>query len=526
MGRVNSTLLTVTKRTSSLYSFSTPKIDSNQLTPVNSSNQHIIKPNENKNNTSVWCEASPIIRSQNTNASFVEPETPYLPNVVSRKENLPELENVNRNLLFEDDENQQQANSNKKQIEMDDEDDEIMAHISEIENRSINNSRSNTKLKEEPSVSIDPQLMVVGFKTARDGVITVKKKTFDTVQSKEAEVSDVVSKENIDPVFKSSAVLNQVNTDARGMMTSGFSTAGGKSILVKKEAYDNAVKRINPDEPISEPVRDKPISTDTRPVIASGFSTAGGRAILVSKENIENAVKKIKEDENGLTSWGSESSLVDTKATITSGFNTAGGKSIAFKKENFEKAVSKVAEEDKKEIKQSIQTTVAPPPRSTTSGHDNSKSFRKPRIVNKSKLEKPNEEPKTINTSVTSLPKENMETVPSNLDPNTFKNVHVFRSSLNETNRLSYLRMSELNVEQVRESSENKVFYRVKPVFELVNCELRYEQAAFNETCGCNRFKCNELFDNPSGAFYYYLISSKPDGTIKSNGRYDRQIRS
>jgi hypothetical protein len=238
------------------------------------------------------------------------------------------------------------------------------------------------------------------------------------------------------------------------IVTSGFQTAGGRSIAVKKELLNQMKDKLfDNSEESTTPSQDAP-------TITSGFQTATGRSIVVNKDLVTIAQEK----------FNSKDSEQDEYKALPSIQSNAGFKVPS-------ETVKKPVAEFKSVVKQALV------PRKV----DNSKSYKRPQLVDKSKLSKYIDDSNSsmvVDSSITANDSIAMEvaessetatnsTIKPNVSDNTFKNVRMFNMSINDTNQISYLKMKDLKVIAVSNENDNVSFYIVKPVFDLIKTDLR-----------------------------------------------------
>jgi hypothetical protein len=244
--------------------------------------------------------------------------------------------------------------------------------------------------------------------------------------------------------------------------------------------------------------------------ITSGFQTAGGRSIAVKKELINQMKDKLFDETDDVVVDKEDSK---SASLITSGFQTATGKSIQVKKdlvllaqdkfihkdsesENMNAKAEPVIQQENENgrLKAPLEVVKKPvadfklpmKPAAASRKVDNSKSFKRPQLVDKTKLNKYIDDSNssvlndlniTVNDSVA------MEVIESqgsegksqqNEPDSTFKNARIFNKSINDMSQISYLKMRDLEVIPVSNRNETSGnFFIVKPVFDLVRTNLR-----------------------------------------------------
>ena len=306
-------------------------------------------------------------------------------------------------------------------------------------------------------------------------------------------MNNVKAKEKIFEI-KDSTVINQAKYRNRepksSLFTTGFQTASGSKISIKKESIDLVEAKSLENDEFFEVIT-SPLDPN---LLVSGFQTAKGRIITVKKDNL--AVIKDKHDSDQIMQseiatsdfWGAKD-IVNLELPLKQNLESISEKSkihfaIEFKMPKFNK---KNVESNNK------PTGIIVPPRMTP--HDNRKSFKKPQLIDKTKLNKYFAEPTTETFSVTntrlSVKTINNESVKSSSPmkfecsnttsvssndslSNDLKTVRLFESSENESNRVYYLKMNDLQVIKKDSCSQkNLCFYQVKPSFELLNLEFK-----------------------------------------------------
>ena len=269
------------------------------------------------------CKMSPIITSslKSTQSKFIRDnetqlsafiETPKLENTVMMSdEGKNNLENINRNLNFDDtlaigenDTTIGHKNSNESKqiadhVQNTDEDDELLAHVTKIESDNtslLNNTKSRYDL-ESGNAQFSNSFVQVGFKTAKGAAISVKKNTLDSVAS---DFDDKIEE----------------NISSDGFIQVGFRTAKGSSIKVKKEALNSAINNFNE---IKDPPNEDSNSNDG--FVQVGFTTAKGSNIKVKKDALNSVISSFNED------------IASTDGLVQVGFTTAKGSTISVKKD-------------------------------------------------------------------------------------------------------------------------------------------------------------------------------------------------
>jgi hypothetical protein len=322
--------------------------------------------------------------------------------------------------------------------------------------------------------SISNGVFNVGFQTA-DG--SVKEENLKIIKNTIFDEHDSVHKDNS---YNFAMHFSNV--------CGGFKTAGGRAISIDQEKI-NLVK----DKLFSA------INDDHFPLKNSGgFQTAGGKSIKISDESIESIKRKIFDQ--------IEPNLE---------FQTAKGSSILVKKDSFDQAKQNHNKSNSTEslsippiknlLLQNQISTIKndafkipsitavnsnnKAPNFNMRARDNSKGYKRPQLVDKTKLNKYIDtdfnNTSIMNESINSLEKSenvsnlmDIDSQPTPPENNLLKNIHVFKNSINKFEKLNYLKMLHVNLETISWSSpetesSQQTFCLVKPSFQIVNTPLR-----------------------------------------------------
>jgi hypothetical protein len=329
-------------------------------------------------------------------------------------------------------------------------------------------------------------VVVSGFQTAAGKSIAVTKESLSLAQEKLNN--------------KEMAVVDA----SPGVILSGFQTAGGKSLTIKKDAMESFKAKLEEkeNEMVFKPPFLAEIGEIKAPVLATGFQTAGGKCIAVKKESLGQAKEKIFENE---VDTPLKESLLSNTSVITSGFQTGNGRSIAVRKEQLDLVKEKfdtskdadaevvaktnptaqLSKENAFKVPTAtVPVAVAKPTNVTAMPRkvDNSKSFKKPQLIDKSKLikyidsvsdETVTSHSNDLNQMETS--KSHPPTIVSNDQVSsdaTFKNVRIFNKNINNISQSSYVTIEDFEVITVQNEITG-ASYLVKPIFSILRTDLR-----------------------------------------------------
>ena len=486
------------------------------------------------------CKMSPIITSSIKkifNSQDDTPSTHSSGKISYESDNKANnLDNLNRNLNFDDtidnDKNSQSqtklfnTNSNNNKLETVEEDDELLAHVEKME------SNNNTKLNDE-------SLFEVGFKTAKGGNIAIKKESLMLREKLHQNENEDMTKTNSDSFI-------QV----------GFMTAKGSNIVVKKETIISIEKKI---EQENFKLKDDIITCSSKAtnsltssvvcnsnnVIFSGFQTATGKKISINEDILEKNIQKlydeksddtfkiplIIENKNMNDSINISNSTLNAKnMTMSVDFKTCSGKKIEVKQSSYEvnKKLLEPLKTDEtteksdtsnsqlkipsivitqpKQINQSIiQPQTIKPPQNLTLNKKvlDGRHFKRPQLLDKSKMNRYVEEPSSNDKSMNNLNDTSLAVSISNLFENTNNKtttsdeMEVTSNLINETNNsdnkikykksIAYLDINSIEVTSFIQNESKKLvnevmvektvpeksytFYKVKPIIKVVRTE-------------------------------------------------------
>ena len=157
---------------------------------------------------------------------------------------------------------------------------------------------------------------------------------------------DVSDKENT-PIGASSKTLLSGGAPSDSIVSSLFTSASGKPVTISKKSLEAAHQKLSnasnfePDQPIpSDPTPAVPPG-DTGDKIASGlFTSASGKPVMISKKGLEEAKSRMATNNEGKPSEASASDRVELSL-----FSTAGGKKVSVSASSMKKAQSIVEAE-------------------------------------------------------------------------------------------------------------------------------------------------------------------------------------
>ena len=272
---------------------------------------------ENGANSSVSAIISPIPRkperlAPNTTAGVLE-------TLQSRVDSTMEIdESTTRTIVMTEDEGLGEVKKNLKFEEEEDTDDGVdkTVLISHTPKLSFKDSPVSFDYSEEVEEEMQSNNNNDNNKMNEDFQFTYE--SYEFTQTQNEEKCQDVSKSLIDEKCsdESSIVLLKPPQET----TSGFSTAGGKRLVVEKSKLDSARQMIS----------DATMTTQL-PSSSSGFSTAGGKRLVVEKSKLDNARQMIS-DATMTTQLRKEPS------TSSSGFSTAGGNRLHVEKSKLDSA--------------------------------------------------------------------------------------------------------------------------------------------------------------------------------------------
>ncbi len=223
----------------------------------------------------------------------------------------------------------------QKPVQTNDNNNSIIAENTPVLNNTVNlisndindqysnlNRNLNFEDEDERNTNIHDNFLVSGFQTAGGKNIIIKKDSFSLASER----------------LKENEATNVPNSNSSNLIFSSFQTAGGKTIQISTDAINKASEKLK--ENTKETYEFGHSAEEPNNVIVSGFQTAGGKNIKINKESISLANEKLKSDDFTVPS------IVDNSYSnvIMSGFQTASGKSIQVSREAINLAQDKLTE--------------------------------------------------------------------------------------------------------------------------------------------------------------------------------------
>lgn len=339
-------LLLLHKKSKSLYSVpsncSTPKVHiDKELEHLNALYETGALNETKTHNTNSPKLTSPIIKSSISHLSnitlcndLIDLNTPKIENTTSCLSNGECLENISRKIKFDEDVTVDAIQKETivkifgKKLETVEEDEELLDHLTEIENKNTRNVALNESIKEmilENRIENKGSSVIIsGFQTASGKNLAFnKEKIIKDITDQLEEVKPILGQDQVEILNKGS-----------NLIMSGFQTASGRNLLFKK---DKIIRDIaNNDLEIQNTINNK--ATADEPIVSlSGFQTANGKNLAFKKDKI---IKDIidKNDEMNIPIdkhqfQEIDSNLKNVSNLAISGFQTASGKNLAFKKD-------------------------------------------------------------------------------------------------------------------------------------------------------------------------------------------------
>ncbi|XP_015598323.1 breast cancer type 2 susceptibility protein homolog [Cephus cinctus] len=193
------------------------------------------------------------------------------------------------------------------------------------------------------------KLMTLGFSTAGGRPVKVSEQALSKSKAIFENLESTVTKDLFQDHLSE---MKDYETDAKKLMTLGFSTAGGRPVKVSEQAlskskaiFENLESTVTKDlfqDHLSEM---KDYETDAKKLMTLGFSTAGGRPVKVSEQALSKSKAIFENLESTVTNDVLQEQLsemrdyeTDVKKPMTFGFSTAGGRSVKISEESLSKA--------------------------------------------------------------------------------------------------------------------------------------------------------------------------------------------
>lgn len=310
------------------------------------------------------------------------------------------------------------------------------------------------------------------FKTARGSSISVKEDTIKiaktlTNEDNQYEDKSTAFKELLNaqkPINFSKPISGNLSTN---IVFSDFQTGSGKRLAVSKEKLNILSETLLETEPASN---DK---------IFSGFQTGSGKKLTVSKELVDLETQKISK-------LSDHSDVNKTNHNFDLALPNPPNLPNLPNPKNVLVTEKKIVHVSNSEISLSSNSNL----KQSSNGLRDAKPFKRPQFVSKTNLEKPkNESPedqsvffplndlfdlpvqKPSSLSKESTTSSNSTTSSSSLQLTStkFNNFHLFSQSLLSSNKVAYLKITNIQVEHVRTAVvDTAVSMVVRPLSDLV----------------------------------------------------------